>query len=137
MKILIFRFNCFGAGDLKDYFVAEMTEILGDRFYYGGVISGAEKEKALEEADIFLLPSRYGEGLPMAMLEAMAAGCVVVASEMASIGAVIKDGENGFMIEPNNVSQLAEKLKFLLSGEEDLKNFERKCARQRLPKNSI
>ena len=120
-KNFIFRFNCFGAGDLKDYFVAEMTEILGDKFHYGGVISGAEKENALNEADIFLLPSRYGEGLPMAMLEAMAAGCVVVASEMASVSAVVKDGENGFTIEPNNVSQLIEKLKFLLSGEKDLK----------------
>ncbi len=115
-----FRFNCFGAGDLKDYFVSEMTGILGDKFYYGGVVSGAEKEKALNEADIFLLPSRYGEGLPMAMLEAMAAGCVVVASEMASIGAVVEDGENGFTVEPNNVSQLVEKLKSLLSGEKDL-----------------
>lgn len=118
-----FRFNCFGAGDLKDYFVAEMTKILGDKFFYGGVISGAEKEKALNEADFFLLPSRYGEGLPMAMLEAMAAGCVVVASEMASVSAVIKDGENGFMIEPNNVLQLIERLKSVLSGKKDLKKM--------------
>ncbi len=114
-----FRFNCFGAGDLKNQFVAEMTAILGDRFYYGGVISGAAKEKALNEADIFLLPSRYGEGLPMAMLEAMAAGCVVVASEMASVGSVIETGENGFMIEPGNVSQLTKRLRSLLSGEEN------------------
>ncbi len=118
-KNFSFRFNCFGAGDLKNQFVAEMTEILGDKFYYGGVVSGAKKEKALNEADIFLLPSRYGEGLPMAMLEAMAAGCIVVASEMASIGSVIKDGENGFMIEPRNVPQLIEKLKILLSGEKN------------------
>ncbi len=118
-----FRFNCFGAGDLKDFFIKEMTEILGEKFYYGGVISGAKKEKALNEADIFLLPSRYGEGLPMAMLEAMAAGCVVVVSEMASIGAVVTDGVNGFLIEPNNVSQLTEKLKSLLSDEKDLKSL--------------
>ena len=116
-----FRFNCFGAGELREFFAAEMTEILGDKFYYGGVISGAEKEKALNDADIFLLPSRYGEGLPMAMLEAMAAGCVVVVSEMASVGAVVKDGENGFTVEPNNVTQLIEKLKLLLSNEKDLK----------------
>ena len=113
---LSFQFRCFGAGDLKNQFVAEMTDILGDKFHYGGVISGAEKEKELNEADIFLLPSRYGEGLPMAMLEAMAAGCIVVASEMASVGSVVKDGENGFMIEPRNVSQLTNKLKSLLSG---------------------
>ncbi|MBA3601020.1 MAG: glycosyltransferase family 4 protein [Acidobacteria bacterium] len=112
-----FQFNCFGAGALKDFFIAEMSQILGEKFYYGGVISGAEKWKRLAESDIFLLPSRYGEGLPLAMLEAMAARCVVVASDVASVRAVIKDGENGLMVEPYNTAQVVEKLKFLLSGE--------------------
>ncbi|MGI8642185.1 MAG: glycosyltransferase family 4 protein [Pyrinomonadaceae bacterium] len=128
-----FRFNCFGAGDLKDYFVSEMTKILGEKFYYGGVVSGAEKEKALNEADIFLLPSRYGEGLPMAMLEAMAAKCVVVISEMASIGAVVKDGINGFTVEPQNVPQLVGKLKSLLANEKDWESL-RKNARATIEK---
>lgn len=110
-----FQFRCFGAGALKDFFTAEMSNILGDKFYYGGVISGAEKWQQLGTSDIFLLPSRYGEGLPMAMLEAMAAGCIVIAADVASVRAVIKDGENGFMVEPYNAAQVADKLKFLLS----------------------
>ncbi len=40
-----FQFNCFGAGALKDFFIAEMSQILGEKFYYGGVISGAEVER--------------------------------------------------------------------------------------------
>lgn len=120
-----FRFECFGAGEMKGFFVAEMNKILGDKFFYGGVVSGAEKWKALSRADVFLLPSRFGEGLPMAMLEAMAAGCVVVASEMASVGAVVKDGENGFLIEPKNVSQLIKKLKMIFSGKVDLDEIEK------------
>lgn len=111
-----FRFNAFGAGERKDFFVAEMTEILGAKFRYGGIVSGAEKWEELAKADIFLLPSRYGEGLPVAMLEAMAAGCIVIVSEMASIGAVVENGANGFLIEPRNVAQLVEKLRLLLSG---------------------
>jgi glycosyltransferase involved in cell wall biosynthesis len=114
-----FRFRAFGAGDLKDFFVAEMSKILGEKFFYGGIISGAKKWQALATSDIFLLPSRYGEGLPVAMLEAMAAGNVVVVSEMASIGEVIKDGVNGFSVEPRNVSQIVEKLKLLLSDKTD------------------
>jgi glycosyltransferase involved in cell wall biosynthesis len=129
-----FCFNCFGAGEMKDFFTAEMTAILGEKFYFGGVISGAEKEKALNEADIFLLPSRYGEGLPMAMLEAMAARCVVVVSEMASIGAVVKDGVNGFTVEPQNVPQLVGKLKSLLSGEKDWESL-RENARTTIQQN--
>jgi glycosyltransferase involved in cell wall biosynthesis len=116
---LQFRFGCFGAGPLKDFFIAEMTKILGEKFYYGGVISGAEKWKQLANSDVFLLPSRYGEGLPLAMLEAMAAGCVPVAGDVASVRAVIKDGTNGFMVEPYNIPQIAEKLKILLSNKTD------------------
>lgn len=114
-----FRFNAFGTGEMKDLFVGEMTAILGERFFYGGVIKGAEKWRRLAESDVFLLPSRYGEGLPMALLEAMAAGCVPIASEMASIGAVVRSGNNGFTIKPGDVSQLVEKLKMLLSNEVD------------------
>jgi len=111
-----FQFNCFGAGALKDFFIAEMSQILGEKFYFGGVISGAEKWKRLAESDVFLLPSRYGEGLPLAMLEAMAARCVVVVADVASVRAVISNGENGLMVEPYNTTQVVEKLKFLLSG---------------------
>jgi glycosyltransferase involved in cell wall biosynthesis len=124
-----FRFRCFGAGERKDFFVAEMTKILGEKFYYGGVVSGAEKWKELARADIFLLPSRYGEGLPVAMLEAMAAGCVVIVSEMASTGAVVRDGANGFLVAPRDVNQLTDKLGLLLSGKIDSEAL-RKNARE-------
>jgi glycosyltransferase involved in cell wall biosynthesis len=122
-----FQFNCFGAGALKDFFVGEMTGILGDKFYFGGVAAGAEKWKQLAASDIFLLPSRHGEGLPMAMLEAMAAKCVVVAADVASVRAVIKDGENGFTVESYNTAQVIEKLKFLLSGEADWESLRREA----------
>jgi glycosyltransferase involved in cell wall biosynthesis len=120
-----FNFRCFGAGGLKDFFVREMSKILGDKFYYGGVISGAEKWNELAKSDIFLLPSRYGEGLPLAILEAMAAKCVVIAADVASVRAVIQDGENGLMVEPYNAAQIIEKIKFLLSDQADWKKLQR------------
>ena len=117
-----FRFKCFGAGEAKDFFVAEMSEIFGEKFTFGGVISGAEKQKELAESDVFLLPSRY-EGLPVAMLEAMSNYCVPVVSNVGSIGSVIENGVNGFLIEPQNVSQIVEKLRMILSHEIDLENL--------------
>ena len=92
-----FQFNCFGDGPMKDAFLDQMSETLGSRFHYGGVLTSNEKYTELDKADIFLLPSIYGEGLPMAILEAMAAGCIIVASEMASVAAVIEDGVNGYL----------------------------------------
>ena len=116
-----FTFRAFGSGDLQRFFVEKMTEILGDKFYFGGVISGKDKQNELSKSDVFILPSRYGEGLPMAMLEAMAAKNIVVVSEMASIGTVIQNNFNGFLVEPKNVTQLVETLRNILSDKIDAK----------------
>jgi glycosyltransferase involved in cell wall biosynthesis len=123
-----FNFKAFGAGEAKDFFAAEMSKILDDKFFYGGVVSGAEKWKALATSDIFLLPSRY-EGLPVALLEAMAAGCIPVASDIGSVREVVVDGVNGFLIEPQNVAQIVEKLKQLLSDKADWESLRRKAWR--------
>lgn len=113
-----FRFKCFGTGEMKDSFVAKMNEILGDRFFYGGVVSGAEKRLAFAESDIFLLPSHY-EGMPISLLEAMAAGCVPVVSDVGSIGDAVENEVNGFLIEPRDHGQITNTLKRLLSDEID------------------
>lgn len=118
-----FRFRAFGGGEKKDEFAASMSAVLGERFHFGGVIAGEAKRAELAAADIFILPSRYGEGLPMAMLEAMAARCVVIVSEMASTGAVIVDGVNGFLIEPGNAAQLSERLSEALARSDELESL--------------
>lgn len=124
-----FELRAFGAGHLQDFFVTEMTAILGEHFYFGGVVAGLEKQKELAKADIFLLPSRYGEGLPMAMLEAMASENIVIVSKQASVEIVVREAFNGFLVEPRDVAELAEKLKYIL---ENLGNLEsvRKNARK-------
>jgi glycosyltransferase involved in cell wall biosynthesis len=70
--------------------------------------------QALNSADVFLMPSRY-EGLPLSLLEAMAAGCVPIVSNRGSIPTVVDDGHNGFLVEPGDITQIVGKLKFLLS----------------------
>lgn len=109
-----YRYICYGAGPELESFVTQMTEILGDRFLYRGIARGVEKWRAFSEADVFFQPSR-DEGLPLALLEAMAAGCVPVMSESGAVGNVIKDGHNGFIIDANDTAQTAGRLKVLLS----------------------
>lgn len=113
-----FRFKCYGAGPQTKTFTSAMKNTLGHWFEFGGVAQGDGKWKALAHADIFLLPS-YCEGLPMSLLEAMAAKCVVVASDVGSMGDVIEDGVNGFLVAPRDSGQLVEKLEFLLSDKVD------------------
>lgn len=103
-----FKFCLCGTGPLKDYFISECSAILGEDFEYKGIVSGIAKHKVLDIADFFLLPSRYGEGLPMALLEAMACGLIPVVTDDASMKYIIQDCQNGIMVnksEPTNLYQ--------------------------------
>jgi glycosyltransferase involved in cell wall biosynthesis len=124
-----FKFVCFGTGPDETEFIRRMTAVLGDDFHYGGVISGPAKVQALNSADIFLMPSRF-EGLPLALLEAMAAGCVPIVSNKGSIPSVVEDGRNGFLVDPGDITQIVGKLKFLLSEGEPGWNEYRRNARE-------
>ena len=106
-----------------------MTGVLGDEFHYGGIISGVEKLEALGTADIFLMPSRF-EGLSLALLEAMASGCVPIVSNRGSMPTVVEDGRNGFLVDPGDITQIVGKLKFLLSEGETGWNEYRRNARE-------
>ena len=74
----------------------------------------AEQARALlSSADIFVLPS-HDEGLPMAILEAMAAGVTVVATPVGAIPDAIVEGETGLLVPPGDISELARAIAMLL-----------------------
>lgn len=64
----------------------------------------------LQQMDIFVLPSLYGEGLPMVVLEAMANGVPVVASCVEGIPEAVRHQTDGLIFEPGNSDDLATKL---------------------------
>lgn len=87
---------------------------IADRLELLGWIDPEQKAVELERASIFVLPS-YHEGLPMAMLEAMAAQKAVVVTAVGGIPEAVQDGVNGLLIEPENVGSLAGALQRLLA----------------------
>lgn len=107
--------RCYGDGPEKDWFIGTMKQTCGNAFEYRGIVAGTEKWSALASSDIFVLPSVYGEGMPMALLEAMACGCIVIASDNASISAVIESGRNGFMVPAGDAEALAETIKMVIN----------------------
>ncbi len=71
------------------------------------------------EMHVFVLPSLFGEGMPMVVLEAMASGLPVVSTEVEGIPEVIRDGREGLLVEPGSASELAEALARIGNGDVD------------------
>lgn len=68
----------------------------------------------LHASDVFVFPS-YREGLPVALMEAMAAGVPIVASRIRGNVDLIEDGVNGFLCDPQNADGFADRIRKLLN----------------------
>jgi glycosyltransferase involved in cell wall biosynthesis len=73
----------------------------------------------LARMDVFVLPSLFGEGLPMVVLEAMAAGVPVVATRVEGVPEAIEDGASGLVADPSSSEDLARCIARLLRREVD------------------
>jgi glycosyltransferase involved in cell wall biosynthesis len=86
--------------------VAGQAELLGTR-------PPEEMPAAYAEADVFCLPS-WWEAMPLSVLEAMAGGLPVVATDVGDVARAVLDGETGFVVPPHAPEQLAAALEKLL-----------------------
>lgn len=71
----------------------------------------------LARLDLFVLPSLFGEGLPMVVLEAMAAGVPVVATRVEGVPEAIRDGVDGLLSAPGDPTDLALSIARIVRGE--------------------
>jgi glycosyltransferase involved in cell wall biosynthesis len=71
----------------------------------------------LRSSDLFVLPSLW-EGLPMALLEAMAARLPVIATEVAGSRQVVRDGVDGMLVPPGDATRLQDAITSMLSDDE-------------------
>ena len=72
--------------------------------------------RELAKMHMLVLPSLFGEGLPMVVLEAMAAGLPVVASRVEGVPEAVVHRETGLLAEPGSVSELARSIEEIISG---------------------
>lgn len=86
---------------------------LQDRVHWTGFTSNVHAE--MESMHAFVLPSLFGEGLPMVVIEAMSVGIPVAASNVEGIPEVICSEDYGAIIEPNNADALEAGIKKLIA----------------------
>jgi glycosyltransferase involved in cell wall biosynthesis len=127
-----FRLDILGEFDTHDpdgpryfeqlqLFVA--THNLGDSVHFRGRQSAPQVRQWLAETDIFLAPfielaNGDKDGIPTALLEAMAAGCAIVASDAGSMTEVFDDGVEGLMVPQSDARALAEAIALLVTDEQ-------------------
>jgi glycosyltransferase involved in cell wall biosynthesis len=73
------------------------------------------------QANLFMLASNY-EGLPMVIIEAMSMGLPVVASDVGGVSEIVRNGENGYVLE-NDAQMFARRICEILEDEQKCKTF--------------
>lgn len=110
------EFVIAGDGDLREEAKSLVNNLgLNSYFKFVGWVNNEQKHKLLQETDLFLLPS-YNEGLPLSILEAISYGIPVISTNVGSINEAVKNGENGFLINPGDKDKLAKYTTKLLTG---------------------
>jgi glycosyltransferase involved in cell wall biosynthesis len=107
------RVECAGDGDMARLKRRALDLGVGAQVTMRGWIGERERESLLARATVFVLPSHF-EAMPMSLLEAMAAGCPVIATRVGGIPDLVRDGDNGLLVPPGKPGALAAALQRLL-----------------------
>lgn len=113
------RFIVVGGGPLLPHMKKEAKKKrLEKNIVFSGPVSQDELIKYYQTASIYVLPAHY-EGLPTTLLEAMACGMPVVATNIPAISSVMEGEDVGFLVSPKKPEELSQAIVKLL-GDEDL-----------------
>lgn len=104
-----------GGGKLKEKYILETKG--STKFKFFDKISQKEIVKFLKEADIYIHPS-YSEAVPRAIIEAMAMGLPIIASNVGMTSGLIDNEKNGLLFSAGDKEELEQKVKMLI------KNYE-------------
>jgi glycosyltransferase involved in cell wall biosynthesis len=102
------QFDVAGGGRAEAELRTRAAELgLNDVVHFHGPVRGVKKSQLWSEADLLIFPS-YSEGLPYALLEAMAAGTPAITCAVGAIPDVMQDGVQGIFVPPRDVQAIAQ-----------------------------
>jgi glycosyltransferase involved in cell wall biosynthesis len=81
---------------------------------FRGHLGGIDLEAAIRGAALIVVPSEWHENSPISILEAMAYGKPIVASNIGGIPELVREGKTGLLFDPGNADQLSNKITMLL-----------------------
>ncbi len=132
------RVRAIGGFETPDYEAHIRREVerlqVGDHIDWTGFTRDVAGE--LARTDLFVLPSLFGEGLPMVVLEAMAAGVPVIATRVEGIPEAVRDGLDGLIAAPGDPRDLAASIGRYVSGEVDWRTIRASAHRRQAEKFS-
>ncbi len=101
------KFIVAGTGSMGDYLKRRVWELgISDQVAIAGFVSDTDRDRLLKVADVAVFPSVY-EPFGIVALEAMAAKCPVVVSQVGGLAEVVEPGVTGLAVRPGNVQSLA------------------------------
>ncbi|GAB4544498.1 MAG: hypothetical protein Kow0063_38200 [Anaerolineae bacterium] len=104
------QFRVYGDGPLRQELLAYADQLgLDGEQIFVGAFSHQELNSIMAQTDMFVMSSIL-EGQPLAVVEAMAYGCPIVATSVGGIPELIQDGVNGLLCKPGDPACLAEKI---------------------------
>jgi len=103
-------------GDDEKAAIADDARRLGvaDRVHLPGPIALDQLITAYRDYDLFVLPTRPGEGVPRVLMEAMANGLPVITTRVSGIGSLVTHGQNGIVIDESSPGAVARAVRLLI-----------------------
>ncbi len=120
IKNLDWNLKIIGQGELKKDFIKLATDLkIINRSEFLGQLSLEELIKNYQSARVLVLPSiNSNEAFGIVLIEALACGTPVIASDLPGVRAVFEDGVSGLLSQSGNISDLKEKIKIILEDDE-------------------
>lgn len=101
------RLIIVGGGAVGQYYRQRYGQAFADRIHWEGYVSNDVLPRYFASADVFCAPSVRGESFGIVLVEAMASGAPVVASNIAGYNAVVRADRDGLLVAPRKPQALA------------------------------
>jgi colanic acid/amylovoran biosynthesis glycosyltransferase len=127
-KGLAFQLLFLGGGEDEE----SIRSMVAERGLQGlvsvpGPVGHQRVKDELVDCDLFVLPS-FAEGIPVALMEAMASGVPVISTRIAGIPELIEHGVEGVLVHPSSVEHLSSAIESFLLGEVDVEGLVERAA---------